>query len=128
MSVARAVQGLAITELEIITLAYTALNGVMCFFWWDKPLDVQRPVLIGLNGTDVPRRSLVEPVAVEEGNGLKSTWFRCQAAGTFAEISYRIHPLRSLTVTQRCSGFGAHTVNPVRILTSMWEILKDGEF
>jgi hypothetical protein len=47
--IARARQGLAITELEIVTLAYTALNGVMCFFWWDKPLDVQCPVVIDLS-------------------------------------------------------------------------------
>ena len=46
--VARAVQKLAITELEIITLAYTALNGVMHFFWWDKPLDVRFPAVIEL--------------------------------------------------------------------------------
>jgi hypothetical protein len=46
--IARAVQGLAITELEIVTLAYTVLNGVMCFFWWSKPLDVQCPVRIEL--------------------------------------------------------------------------------
>jgi hypothetical protein len=46
--IARAAQGLAITELEIVTLAYTVLNGVMCFFWWSKPLDVQCPVRIEL--------------------------------------------------------------------------------
>jgi hypothetical protein len=47
--IARARQGLAITELEIVTLAYTALNGVMCFFWWSKPLDVRCPVVIDLS-------------------------------------------------------------------------------
>jgi hypothetical protein len=47
--IARARQGLAITELEIVTLAYTALNGVMCFFWWSKPLDVQCPVVLALS-------------------------------------------------------------------------------
>ncbi|KAJ2917927.1 hypothetical protein MD484_g2479, partial [Candolleomyces efflorescens] len=47
--IARAAQGLAITELEIVTLAYTVLNGVMCFFWWSKPLGVQCPVCIELS-------------------------------------------------------------------------------
>jgi hypothetical protein len=47
--VARAVRGLAVTQLEIVTLAYTALNGVMFFFWWDKPLDVHCSVVVRLN-------------------------------------------------------------------------------
>ncbi|KAJ2922039.1 hypothetical protein H1R20_g15052, partial [Candolleomyces eurysporus] len=47
--IARATQKLVITELEIITLAYTALNGVMYFFWWNKPLDVYHPVMIKLD-------------------------------------------------------------------------------
>ena len=45
---ARAIQKLAITELEVVTLAYTALNGVMYFFWWHKPLDVQFPLVIDI--------------------------------------------------------------------------------
>jgi hypothetical protein len=46
---ARVVQKLAITELEIVTLAYTALNGVIYFFWWNKPLDVRFPLVIEVN-------------------------------------------------------------------------------
>lgn len=38
---ARAIEKLTITNLEIITLAYAALNGMMYFFWWDKPLNVR---------------------------------------------------------------------------------------
>ncbi|KAF9564174.1 hypothetical protein CPC08DRAFT_660917, partial [Agrocybe pediades] len=40
-SIARGVAGLAVTELEILTLAFCGLNGLMYFFWWYKPLDVQ---------------------------------------------------------------------------------------
>jgi len=36
--------GLAITELEVVTLALATLNGAIYFFWWNKPLDVQSPV------------------------------------------------------------------------------------
>ncbi|EDR03284.1 uncharacterized protein LACBIDRAFT_238678, partial [Laccaria bicolor S238N-H82] len=46
--IARGVQGLVITELELVTLAFAALNGVMYFFWWHKPLDVRSPVTIHL--------------------------------------------------------------------------------
>jgi hypothetical protein len=43
---ARFVQGLAVTELEVITLALASMNAVMYFFWWNKPLGVQLPVKI----------------------------------------------------------------------------------
>lgn len=44
--IARGVMRLAITELEVVTLGFAALSGVMCFFWMKKPLDVRRPVIV----------------------------------------------------------------------------------
>lgn len=32
------------THLEVMTLAYAALNILTYFLWWDKPLDVQEPI------------------------------------------------------------------------------------
>ncbi|KAH6897620.1 hypothetical protein BKA70DRAFT_752266 [Coprinopsis sp. MPI-PUGE-AT-0042] len=46
----RAAQRLTITELEVITLAYAAFNAAMYAFWWDKPLDVQCPILVPFAG------------------------------------------------------------------------------
>jgi len=45
---ARGVQGLALTELELVTLALASLNAVTFVFWWHKPLGVQEPVKIYL--------------------------------------------------------------------------------
>ncbi|KIJ99717.1 hypothetical protein K443DRAFT_623211 [Laccaria amethystina LaAM-08-1] len=42
--VARAVAGMVITELELVTLGFAILNGVLYFLWWNKPLNVQCPV------------------------------------------------------------------------------------
>ncbi|KAH9959119.1 hypothetical protein BC827DRAFT_528095 [Russula dissimulans] len=39
--VARGVQGLPITELELATIAFAGLNFVIYVLWWDKPLNVQ---------------------------------------------------------------------------------------
>ncbi|KAI9455650.1 hypothetical protein F5148DRAFT_984709 [Russula earlei] len=39
--IARGVQDLPITELELITVAFVALNFLMYILWWDKPLNVQ---------------------------------------------------------------------------------------
>ena len=39
--ISRSAQGLVITEIELITLAIAALNGLLYFLWWNKPLGVQ---------------------------------------------------------------------------------------
>ncbi|KAI9431129.1 hypothetical protein F5148DRAFT_1006362, partial [Russula earlei] len=44
--IARGIQGLTITELELVTVAFAALNFVMYLLWWDKPLNVQRGVRV----------------------------------------------------------------------------------
>jgi hypothetical protein len=43
---ARASQRLALTELELATAAFAVLNVIMYVLWWDKPLDVQRPIRV----------------------------------------------------------------------------------
>ena len=42
--IARGVAGLSLTELELASLAFAILNGVLYFLWWNKPLDVYRAV------------------------------------------------------------------------------------
>lgn len=37
--ISRAIQGLVITELELVTVAFCFVNGFMYFLWFDKPLD-----------------------------------------------------------------------------------------
>ena len=44
--IARGAQHLAVTELELTTLALSVLNFVMYFLWWDKPFDVGCPVYL----------------------------------------------------------------------------------
>jgi hypothetical protein len=44
--IARGSQGLPITELELVTVAFAVLNLVMYVLWWDKPLNVQRAVRV----------------------------------------------------------------------------------
>jgi len=47
-SIARGQQGLALTELELVTLALASLNAVTFAIWWHKPLGVQEPIKIYL--------------------------------------------------------------------------------
>ena len=44
--IARAVKHLPVTHLEIVTLAYAAMNFVIYVFWWNKPLNVNVPVRV----------------------------------------------------------------------------------
>ena len=46
--IARGQQRLALTELELVTLALASLNAVTFAIWWHKPLGVQEPVKIYL--------------------------------------------------------------------------------
>ena len=46
--IARHVQGLDITQLELTTLALASLNAITFILWWHKPLGVQTPVRVYL--------------------------------------------------------------------------------
>ena len=46
--IARKRQGLYITELELVTLAFAALNAFVYILWWDKPQNVDCPVPVYL--------------------------------------------------------------------------------
>jgi hypothetical protein len=48
--IARGAAHLAITELEIMTVAFAVLNLITYVFWWNKPLNVACPVRIVLKG------------------------------------------------------------------------------
>lgn len=38
--ISRLVAGLAISQMEVVTVALAALNGIIYFLWWNKPLNV----------------------------------------------------------------------------------------
>ncbi|KAF7369923.1 hypothetical protein MSAN_00621800 [Mycena sanguinolenta] len=40
-------QRLVITQLEVATLAFAIVNIFIWLLWWNKPLDVQRPIVVG---------------------------------------------------------------------------------
>ncbi|KAJ8080762.1 hypothetical protein PM082_017596 [Marasmius tenuissimus] len=71
---ARGVNGLAITELEILTLGFAALNLVSYSFWWHKPSGVRFPLRI----MDRPESISLEQLSVarnteESGSTLLGT-------------------------------------------------------
>lgn len=44
--IARAIERLPITQLEVVTIAYATISLAMYIAWWDKPLNVMRPVRV----------------------------------------------------------------------------------
>ena len=44
--IARGIEHLPVTHLEIVTLAYAAMNFMIYIFWWNKPLNISRPVRV----------------------------------------------------------------------------------
>jgi hypothetical protein len=66
--IARGVQGLPITELELATVAFAALNFVIYLLWWDKPQNVQR-------GARVYRKRITEePIDDGDVEGTIGFW------------------------------------------------------
>ena len=47
--IARHVQGLDLTQLELTTLAMASLNAITFILWWEKPLGAQGNVYVHLN-------------------------------------------------------------------------------
>jgi len=52
-------QKLALTELELITLALASLNAITYTFWWAKPYDVKVPVKVYLRSNRRPQDNSV---------------------------------------------------------------------
>jgi hypothetical protein len=44
--IARRIQHLPLTELEVVTLAYATLNFLIYVFWWNKPQNVRCPIRV----------------------------------------------------------------------------------
>jgi len=51
-SVSRFATKLAVTELEVVTLAFAVLNGITYWLWWDKPSDVRCAVPVYLKSAE----------------------------------------------------------------------------
>jgi hypothetical protein len=63
--VARYVQDLPVTLLEVDTLALVALAGIAYRFWWKKPKDVGRPYAVYWKTTASPPRQLAYEYVVD---------------------------------------------------------------
>ncbi|KAJ7151291.1 hypothetical protein C8R43DRAFT_1067476 [Mycena crocata] len=80
--IARVHQRLPVSELEVTTLAFAVINIFIYVLWWAKPLDVQRPILVGPQGEaptvdlvpDEPNSSLLGPSAEKHSEAVAEPW------------------------------------------------------
>ncbi|KZP31460.1 hypothetical protein FIBSPDRAFT_925718 [Athelia psychrophila] len=68
--IARRVENLAITNLEIMTLAYTAITVAMYAAWWDKPLSVRYPIRVLVQGGKEAALAKGTPAFERSGPGI----------------------------------------------------------
>jgi len=96
--VARVVQQIEMTSLELVTLALASLNGVTYFFWWHKPLDVKVPVRVHLKRklTDEEKRLVLN------AKGLKHSEFK-PVSTTMRKYSVFTSSARMLQLFRRLS-------------------------
>ncbi|KAF5366085.1 hypothetical protein D9757_012383 [Collybiopsis confluens] len=75
---ARWATNLPITELEVMTLAFAAMNVPIYFFWWNKPLGVGVPIRIQRNAQTIKEDTDDEPAT--DGHAQLLTWTGIQDA------------------------------------------------
>jgi len=68
--IARRAYGLAVTELEVVTIAFASLTGIIYYFWWHKPLDVRCsvPVHVLDTGSQIISLSEISDQELTEGD------------------------------------------------------------
>ena len=103
--IARRLQHLPITELEVVTLAYTTVNLAIYGFWWHRPLSVMRPVQVFGGLSDTP-----------SGGGVKFDWMMY----LFNVIDGTQDAATNLSETKHVPIFYAgRPSNPQRVLASV---------
>ncbi|KAF8645411.1 hypothetical protein AX16_007835 [Volvariella volvacea WC 439] len=68
--IARHAQGLVVTELELVTLAFATLNVITYFLWWSKPLNAEYPIYFRKDG-----RRTSGPLQIEKNSIVTSEWY-----------------------------------------------------
>lgn len=81
----RAIQHLQVTALEIMTVAFVFLTVLIYAIWWNRPQDIEYPIIItlqnvGANGTNGSREGNVGT----KSRGHRVLWFREEKYRTFA--------------------------------------------
>jgi len=88
--IARAIQHLPITTIEIATLAYIPCAMLIAIFWWSKPMDVSEPIPLRIQPEPVELRGMFDddPSKHIQANPVSVVTY-----------SYQKYPLASVSAT-----------------------------
>jgi len=97
--VARVVQQIEMTSLELVTLALASLNGVTYFFWWHKPLDVKVPVEVHLKRklTDEEKRLVLNAKGLKQDSAFKPVSTTMRRYSVFTSSARMLQLFRRLS-------------------------------
>jgi len=115
--IARGIERLPVTELEIATLAFAVLNFITYALWWNKPLNVQRPFPV------MQRATIPDSVTPK-----MSDWETASASSKFAtESRFEVvaDPLRTLSLVPGSDDSSSFTTNSEA--HSISETISSGE-
>ncbi|KAF7369903.1 hypothetical protein MSAN_00619800 [Mycena sanguinolenta] len=105
---ARVHQRLAITQLEVATLAFAIVNIFIWLLWWNKPLDVQWPIVVG---------PTLSSQATAPDQFSRTTGFDQFLALIFGFAGDKYHPLSSVSVPSFWSVLSANEDRASMILS-----------
>ncbi|KAF8663990.1 hypothetical protein AX16_000841 [Volvariella volvacea WC 439] len=80
----RSFQGLAVTEIELVALAFAVLNAITYGLWWSKPLNIEYPIYFDEEGRRVDGPGADErqaEISREKGSENRGEYWRDLAAG-----------------------------------------------
>jgi hypothetical protein len=109
--VARGQQRIALTELELVTLALASLNAVTYAIWWHKPLGVQEPIKIYLKMKVVEKKGPTRQVGVSAFSVEDSERF----AGRWPYLFQRYHRKSLKDINENLSWINEVLRNPCQV-------------
>ncbi|KAF8998945.1 hypothetical protein BDQ17DRAFT_1283009 [Cyathus striatus] len=118
--IGRHAQGLALTQLEVATLAVISSTFMLCIIWWHKPLDVRHPIYLDSfyvqTGGHTTEILVAEPTVTEYIKDVESSGIGCLSAFRHF-IQWALHPLKTLNGTLRSVGGAVYEALVVSLRT-----------
>ena len=110
--IAHAIEHLPLTHLEVVTLAYASVNFVIYIFWWNKPLNVNRPVRVFRKSESSAMKHQVISREARRSRAWKLTWEEIHLERILMFITGRQDGNVNLSREDRVPRFWANSSSP----------------
>ncbi|KAF8642791.1 hypothetical protein AX16_009424 [Volvariella volvacea WC 439] len=119
--IARHTQGLVLTEIELVTLAFATLNVITYGLWWDKPLNVEYPIYFDENGVRIDGPQVNTEMQVKErGPWYQRIWESIKAfVAEFRDVCLLVYRQPSILIVVVVMAFMAF----MAIFGPLWDMM-----